>query len=42
MSNFTNYFNNLKKIIKNFNVDYTKKIIYIPMAKSSFSFIESS
>ena len=26
MSNFTTYFNNLKKIAKNINVDYTKKI----------------
>ena len=26
MSNFTTYFNNLKKIAKNINVDYIKKI----------------
>ena len=31
MSNFTTYFNNLKKIAKNINVDYTKEHINIPV-----------
>ena len=31
MSNFTTYFNYLKKIAKNINVDYTEKYINIPV-----------
>ena len=31
MSNFTTYFNNLKTIAKNINVDYNEKYINIPV-----------
>ena len=31
MSNFTTYFNNLNKIAKNINVNYTEKYINMPV-----------